>query len=130
MSKENAKYDQSVHQLHDSDRYEIGGESEYSRERSDPYEMVDYLLDKDFIGKGPRNYKKNDNQIFEEVCEALFRSPEVDARDIEVEVKEGCVYLNGLVESRFAKKLAEVEIDSISGVEDVQNRLKIRQKSH
>jgi osmotically-inducible protein OsmY len=128
MPGTNQGYDKSVHDLKDADHYEISGESEYTRERSDPYEMVDYLLDKDFTGKGPRGYARTDAVLYEEVCEALYRSPHVDASDIEVEVKDGCVFLSGTVESRETKKMAEIEIDSLSGIKDVQNKLQVSRK--
>lgn len=50
-------------------------------------------------------------------------SPDIDAREIEVSVKEGVVYLNGTVPDRESKKLAELDIENISGVIDVQNLL-------
>lgn len=75
------------------------------------------------IGKGPRGYKRADDSIYEDVCGSLSLSPDVDASNIEVSVKEGIVYLTGTVESREQKKMAEFEIESISGVIDVQNGL-------
>lgn len=75
------------------------------------------------FGKGPKGYKRPDLAIFEDVCDALFLSREVDASDIEVEVREGIVYLTGVVPDRRSKRLAEREIELISGVKDVQNLL-------
>jgi osmotically-inducible protein OsmY len=78
------------------------------------------------VGKGPRRYKRSDESIKEEVCEILYWHPDVDASDIEVHVKEGCVYLRGNVDSRHAKKMSERIIEDVSGVEDVQNRLSLK----
>lgn len=74
-------------------------------------------------GRGPRGYKRSDDSIYEDVCDMLSRSSDVDATEIEVSVKEGIVYLNGTVPDRDTKKMAELEIENISGVIDVQNLL-------
>jgi hypothetical protein len=76
-------------------------------------------------GKGPKGYKKSDDRIYEEVCELLMGNPMVDARDIEVSVKEGVVTLDGAVTSRQSKRLSEDLAAAIPGVNDVQNRLTI-----
>lgn len=84
------------------------------------------LRDRGFSGKGPKGYRRSDDRIREEVCEALFRSPFVDASDIEVTVKDGCVSLKGTVDSRNAKREAESCIENLSGVDDIQNELRLR----
>ncbi|WP_408095944.1 BON domain-containing protein [Peredibacter sp. HCB2-198] len=76
-------------------------------------------------GKGPKGYRRNDESIYQDVCDMLARSPDVDAEDIEVTVKDGCVFLNGSVHDRQMKKMAEYEIENISGVRDVQNLLNL-----
>jgi hypothetical protein len=85
------------------------------------------ILDSDIShrGKGPRGYKRSDQSIYEDVCEMLSLHPELDATEVEVELKEGIVYLRGKVHSRKSKKMAELEIEGISGVIDVQNYLTI-----
>ena len=79
-----------------------------------------------YFGKGPKNRTRSDELIREDVCQALYESYEVDASDIEVEVNKGLVTLKGSVNSRFAKKEAEVCVDYLRGVVDVKNELKIR----
>lgn len=79
-------------------------------------------------GRGPRGYKRSDESIYEDVCVMLSRSPDVDASDIEVSVKEGIVYLKGSVTDRDSKKMAELEIENVSGVIDVQNLLSFNRK--
>jgi hypothetical protein len=76
-------------------------------------------------GKGPRGYKRSDSSIYEDVCETLALSPNVDASEIEVTVQDACVYLKGTVADRGTKRAAELEIENISGVQDVQNMLRI-----
>jgi len=74
-------------------------------------------------GKGPKGYKRSDARICEDVCEALSAHPEIDASDMEVEVKDGVVIFTGSVESRLVKRMAEDLIEHIPGVRDVRNEL-------
>lgn len=75
-------------------------------------------------GKGPKGYGRSDDRIMEDVNETLYLSPDVDASDIEVSVKDGCVYFKGTVHDRRMKRMAELEVENISGVKDVQNLLR------
>lgn len=81
------------------------------------------LIGRDHTGRGPKGYKRADESIYEDVCEALSLNPVIDATHIEVSVKNGKISLKGHVESRDIKRLAEFEIEGISGVVDVQNEL-------
>jgi osmotically-inducible protein OsmY len=78
-----------------------------------------------YAGRGPRNYRRSDSTIYEDVCEGLKASPDLDAGDIEVEVDGGEVTLNGTVESRDARWLAEDLAESVPGVRAVHNRLRV-----
>jgi len=124
-------YDRSVRSLNDSERYEFSGESEYSREHADPYQMVDYMIDRgvDFRGKGPKGFVFSDEKIRENVCEVLARDSRVDATEVEVEVKDGLVFLRGSVDTRRNKRLAEMMIEDLHGVKDVINQLKLQSLS-
>jgi osmotically-inducible protein OsmY len=128
MSRNSNPYDRAVRSVNDADRYELSGESEYSREHADPYLMVDYLIDRavDFRGKGPRGWKRPDHRILDEVCEILARDSAIDATGIEVRVQEGVVYLKGHVPSRQIKRLSELAIENLLGVTDVVNQLSYR----
>lgn len=78
-----------------------------------------------FYGKGPKGWKRSDERIKDEVCEVLYRAPDVDASYIEVSVKSGLVSLKGSVSNRLEKRLAESWVENLTGVDDVQNELKI-----
>jgi osmotically-inducible protein OsmY len=78
-------------------------------------------------GRGPRNYRRSDERIREDVSDRLMDDPHIDASDIEVGVASGEVVLTGTVESRFAKRHAEDLAESVSGVTHVQNNLRVRQ---
>jgi len=76
-------------------------------------------------GKGPVGYIRSDERIRENVCDALSDDDRVDASNIEVTVKNGEVTLAGTVEDRLQKRLAQECIENISGVNDVQNLLRV-----
>jgi len=54
-----------------------------------------------------------------------MQHPEIDASEIEVQVEDSEVTLTGSVNNRRAKHLAEDLVDSISGVSDVNNQLRV-----
>ena len=80
----------------------------------------------DFRGVGPRGYRRSDERIAEDVNDRLSADPRLDATDVLVSVKEGEVALNGEVESRDDKRMAEDVAEDVSGVRHVQNNLRVR----
>lgn len=78
-------------------------------------------------GKGPKGYRRADERIKEDVSDALERNPEIDASEIELDVKDGIVSLRGHVEDRRSKRLAEDVIENMYGVKDVRNELQVDQ---
>jgi hypothetical protein len=77
-------------------------------------------------GRGPQGYQRSDARIEEDVCEHLTHHGMLDATGIQVRVENGEVTLTGTVESRQAKRLAEDILDSISGVKDIHNQLRVQ----
>ncbi len=53
---------------------------------------------------------------------------DLDAGDVEVDVRDGEVTLRGTVDDRRQKWLTEDISDAVTGVRDVHNELKIRQR--
>ncbi|WP_284164783.1 BON domain-containing protein [Frigidibacter sp. SD6-1] len=80
----------------------------------------------DHRGRGPRNYRRSDSRLEEDVNDRLTDDDWLDASDITVEVKDQEVTLEGFVASRQAKRRAEDCADSVSGVQHVQNNLRVR----
>lgn len=78
-----------------------------------------------FRGRGPKNYRRSDERIREEVCERLTMDHDVDATEIEVNVSGGTVTLTGTVIDRHTKRRAEDLAESVQGVTDVQNQIRI-----
>lgn len=77
-------------------------------------------------GKGPKNYKRSDERIREEILDRLTDDPYVDASEIEVSVQAGEVSLAGIVDARSAKRRSEDIVESVAGVTHVENRLKVQ----
>lgn len=80
-------------------------------------------------GKGPKNYKRDDSRIKDDVNDALTDHHNIDASDISVEVTNGNVILSGHVDDRQAKREAEYAIDYISGVSNVENRIHVKSET-
>jgi osmotically-inducible protein OsmY len=83
----------------------------------------------DHKGKGPRNYKRSDERIKEDINDRLSDDPFVDASEIDVTVNEGEVTLTGTVNERSDKRRAEDIAEAVSGVKNVENRLRVGQRS-
>ncbi|MCB5177061.1 BON domain-containing protein [Microvirga lenta] len=77
-------------------------------------------------GRGPRNYRRSDERIQDDVNQRLTDDPYLDASDIEVLVRDQEVTLSGMVHSRLDKRRAEDIAESVSGVAHVQNNLRVR----
>jgi osmotically-inducible protein OsmY len=83
----------------------------------------------DHKGKGPRNYKRSDERIKEDINDRLSDDPFVDASEIDVTANEGDVTLTGTVNERSDKRRAEDIAEAVSGVKNVENRLRVGQHS-
>ena len=90
---------------------------------------IDDIRDYNHRGKGPKNYKRSPERIKDDVNDKLSDHWMIDATEIEVEVKDSEVTLNGTVDSRQSKIRAEDVAESVSGVTYVQNNLRINKLS-
>jgi osmotically-inducible protein OsmY len=79
-------------------------------------------------GKGPKNYRRSDDRIREDVSDKLADDHWLDASDIEVNASSGEVILTGTVKSRDDKRRAEQLAEQVSGVDNVQNNLRVQQQ--
>lgn len=76
-------------------------------------------------GKGPQGYQRPDESIQEDANERLSRHGWLDAGNIQVGAKGGEITLTGTVDSRCSKRMAEDALETIRGVKDIHNRLRI-----
>ena len=81
-----------------------------------------------FVGHGPKNYRRADERILDDVCDRLTRNGFVNASDVEIQVVEGEVTLSGAVEDRRQKYVAEDIAESIAGVRSVENRIRVMRR--
>jgi hypothetical protein len=78
-----------------------------------------------YAGRGPKGYRRSDERIHEDVCERLMEHPSIDASEVEVSVNDGDVTLAGQVESRAIKHLTETMTETVPGVKEVHNHLRV-----
>ena len=78
-----------------------------------------------FSGRGPKGWQRSDERIKDDVSERLTDHPDIDASEIEVQVTGAEVTLTGTVDHRQAKRLAEDIAESVSGVKDVHNQIRV-----
>jgi len=81
-----------------------------------------------YAGRGPKDYRRSDDRIREEISDRLTDDHLVDASEITVQVQGGEVTLGGSVSSRDQKRRAEDLAESCSGVSDVTNSLRINKQ--
>lgn len=79
------------------------------------------------MGRGPKGYQRSDSRIREELCDRLMMSW-MDAENVDVQVKDGEITLQGTVKSRDEKRAIEALAESVLGVKDVHNSLRVQRE--
>jgi len=116
-----------------NDRYQMGRGYDTGREAGDKdrfdYGNQYYRSEEEgqHRGKGPRGYQRADDRIRDDINDRLADDSYLDATEIEVIVLNGEVTLSGEVESRTDKRRAEDLCEGVSGVRNVENRLRVKQ---
>src|SRR5215213_8859942 len=122
---------------YESDRSGSGGErgwwdrasdtvaSWFGDEEAERRRRMDEQRDQ-YRGKGPKGYRRSDERIKEDVNDRLSEGY-LDASDVEVTVTNAEVTLTGTVNSRMDKRRVEDIAESVSGVSNVENRLRVKQ---
>jgi hypothetical protein len=77
-----------------------------------------------YTGRGPKGYRRSDQQLIEEASQRLERDGDIDATDIEVTAEDGVITLRGTVPDRRTKRRAEECVESVYGARDVMNELR------
>lgn len=75
---------------------------------------------------GPKGYQRTDERIREEICDELNRTDHIDSSEVTVEVTAAKVTLDGTVPERWMKHHIEDLADACPGVQDVDNRIRIK----
>jgi len=131
--------DQSIGQEHDYNRFGMGsqrgtwnsrGDESYDwGENSDRYDRYSSHYRSDNArhrGKGPKGFLRSDERIREDINCRLTDDAYVDASGIDVAVEKGEVTLTGTVPDRSSKRRAEDISELVSGVTNVENRLRVK----
>ena len=109
------------------ERRQIGrGTPQARRESYGRGQMEDWQTPGPYTGVGPRGYRRSDERIQEQICEVFTRHGKIDARGVDIKVQDGNVSLSGEVNRKLEKYLAEEIAASISGVNEVENRLRVK----
>jgi osmotically-inducible protein OsmY len=80
-------------------------------------------------GRGPTSYTRSDERIKDDVNDRLTEHSYLDASNIEVQTENGEVTLTGTVDNRYEKRLAEDVAEDVSGVKNVENRIRVKDTS-
>lgn len=75
--------------------------------------------------QGPKGYKRSDDSIRDDLCEHLMDLGHIDLSDVAIHIHEGCVVLEGTVPERRMKYEIEDIAATTSGVNDVENNLRV-----
>jgi hypothetical protein len=74
---------------------------------------------------GPKGFRRSDERIREDVCEALIAAVHLDVGDVSVDVENGKVKLGGTVPERRMKHAIEDVAAATRGVDEVENRVRL-----
>jgi hypothetical protein len=78
-----------------------------------------------YAGRGPRDYRRSDDRIREDISDRLTDDDRIDASDISVQVQNCEVTLTGTVNDREQKRCAEDLAERVSGVKEVTNNIRV-----
>ena len=75
---------------------------------------------------GPKGYQRSDERLREDISERLMEARYIDSSDVTVEVSGAKVVLEGTVPERRMKHAIEDLADACPGVQDIENRIRVR----
>lgn len=75
---------------------------------------------------GPKGYQRSDERLREDISERLMEARYIDSSDVTVEVSGAKVVLEGTVPERRMKHAIEDLVDACPGVQDIENRIRVR----
>jgi osmotically-inducible protein OsmY len=79
-------------------------------------------------GSGPKGYTRSDERLREDISERLMMADSIDSSEVSVIVKDAKVTLEGSVPNRRMKHAIEDLADQCPGVQDVDNRIRVRRE--
>jgi hypothetical protein len=110
-------------------RSEITGTSDW-RSAPDFADPAGYQIisadDRPLKRRGPKNYRRSDHRILEDIYEHLLPHEHLDTSDVSIEVHDGRVTLTGTVPERRMKYFIEDLVHVIRDVREVDNTLRVQ----
>jgi osmotically-inducible protein OsmY len=76
-------------------------------------------------GRGPKNYRRSDSRLRDEIAERLMYHADIDSSDVTLEVEDAKVTLEGTVPERWMRYAVDDIAESVIGVADVNNRVRV-----
>lgn len=119
--------DQRDRGVWDKTRDEVS--SWFGNEDAERRREMDRRFTAEHRGKGPRGYSRSDDRIKEDINDRLSDNAYIDASDVEVSVTNGEVVLSGKVTDRHDKRRAEDIAEGVSGVRNVENRIRVQRET-
>jgi osmotically-inducible protein OsmY len=134
-SAEHFEYDRDHDRNYDYNRFGMGSQrGTWNRRGDESYSWGQnsshYSTDREELakhrGKGPKGFTRSDERIKDDISCRLTDDAYVDASEIDVAVDKGEVVLTGTVPDRSSKRRAEDIAELVSGVTNVENRLRVK----
>ncbi|MBX3387824.1 MAG: BON domain-containing protein [Phycisphaeraceae bacterium] len=97
------------------------------RSNNDAWNGGSYELQHNQRGKAPKNYRKSDDRVRDDVSERLVDDG-YDCSEVDVNCKDGIVTLSGECCDRDTKHGMERSASDVHGVKDVDNQLRMKHR--
>jgi BON domain-containing protein len=75
---------------------------------------------------GPKGYQRSDERLQEDISDRLMQARYIDSSDVTVGVSGAKVVLEGTVPERRMKHAIEDLVDACPGVQDIDNRIRVK----
>lgn len=95
----------------------------YGNRRGEP-ETGKAERNRDHRGKGPRNYRRSDERILEDIIDRVSANG-IDASDVDISIDEGEVTLTGNIAARRFRRLLVDLVEEVPGVRHVDNCIRL-----
>jgi hypothetical protein len=89
----------------------------------------DEMYNRNHRGKGPRGYRRSDERIMEDIIDRLNADRALDLSEIEIEVRDGDIYLSGNGRDRITRHRIEDIVNNVPGVKNIENAIRSRTRS-
>lgn len=95
-------------------------------QRGTPDEQAGEAPYRGVFKRGPKGYQRSDERMKEDISERIMETTHIDSSDVSVNVVGGQVILEGTVPDRYTKHYLEDLADAAPGVQDIDNRIRVR----